>query len=68
MSDCMISDPTIYRAANRLIERHGDYALEEASQSVDRALALRDRDRMVTWLRIFRAIAALQAPPSGPLH
>jgi hypothetical protein len=65
----MISDLDIYRAANLLIERHGADALIEASRLIDRMLDRGDLDGHLVWLRIKRAIMALQAAPaSGTLH
>ncbi len=64
----MITDLDIYRAANLLIERHGPNALIEAARLIDRMLERGDRDGQLVWLRIKRAIEALQAPPSGTRH
>jgi hypothetical protein len=64
----MISDLDIYRAANMLIGRHGNDAVIRASQRADRMLERGDRDGQIVWLRIKRAIEALQAPPSGARH
>jgi hypothetical protein len=64
----VISDLDVYRAANMLIERHADDALIEAARRVDLMLERGDRDGQLVWLRIKRAIEALQAPPVVPRH
>jgi hypothetical protein len=64
----MISHLDIYRAANLLIERHGEGALTEAAQMIDRMLDRGDTEGRLVWWRIKRAIEALQAPPIGLRH
>jgi hypothetical protein len=64
----MISDLDIYRAANLLIERHGADAVIEAARRIDAMLDRGDPDGQLVWLRIKRAIAALQAPREGPVN
>jgi hypothetical protein len=64
----MISDLDIYRAANLLIERHGGDAMIEAARRIDTMLDRGDLDGRLVWLRIKRAIEALQAPPEGAVH
>jgi hypothetical protein len=64
----MISDLDIYRAANMLIERHGDDAPIEAAWRADLMLKRGDRHGQLVWLRIKRAIEAMQALPSGVMH
>jgi hypothetical protein len=61
----MISDLDIYRAANLLIERHGPDALIEAARRIDTMLDRGDVDGRLVWLRIKRAIVALQTLPMG---
>jgi hypothetical protein len=63
-----IPDAIIYRAADRLMQRHGEEALRAASRCVERMVDRRDRDRFLLWLRIRHAIVVLRAPPTGPLH
>lgn len=63
-----IPDAIVYRAADRLIQRHGDEALSAAERRIERMLDHSDRDRLLLWLRIRRAVVALQAQPVGPLH
>ena len=64
----MIADIDIWRAANLLIKQHGDGAEIEAARKADLMLERGDRDGQIVWLRIRRAIVALQAPPAGPAH
>ncbi|HJU19328.1 MAG TPA: hypothetical protein VJ770_22975 [Stellaceae bacterium] len=63
-----ISDLDIWRAANLLIRQYGAEAEIEAARHADLMLDRGDRDGRLVWMRIGRAIAALQAPPSGPRH
>lgn len=63
-----IPDANVYRAADRLIQRHGEQALNAAERLIGRMADRRDRDRFLLWLRIRQAIVALQAQPTGPLH
>ena len=60
----MISDLDIWRAANLLINKHGNMAEIEACRLADLMLDRGDRDGELLWLRIRRAIAELQAPPA----
>ena len=64
----MVPDIWVYRAAGRLVEQHGAKALKAADRAIDLALDQRDADRVLLMLRVRMAVAALQAPPSGPLH
>ena len=64
----MISDLDIWRAANLLIQRHGEDAEIEAAKRADQMLERCDLDGQVVWKRIRRAIVELQAPAKGPLH
>ena len=64
----MISDLDIYRAANLLIARHGADAGIEAARLIDTMLDRGDHEGRLVWLRIKRAIAALEAPREGPVH
>lgn len=64
----MITQLDIYRAANLLIERHGTDALIEAARLIDTMLARGDGHGRLVWLRIKRAIVALQAPREGPVN
>jgi hypothetical protein len=64
----MISDLDIWRAANLLIKQHGSLAELEACRLADLMLDRGDRDGQLVWLRIRRAIAELEAPPTGAVH
>ena len=62
----LISDREIWTAAKLLIERHGSDAAIEAARRIDRMLYRGDREGQLVWQRVRLAIAALQAPASGP--
>lgn len=64
----IISDLDIYRAANLLIERHGADAVIEAARRIDAMLDHDDLDGRQVWLRVRRAIVALQGPRAAPVH
>ena len=64
----MASDKLIYYRANRLIEQHGSDAMKEANRLLSRALERREQDLTLVMLRVRSAIAALQAPATGPPH
>ena len=61
----MTPDIDIWRAANLLMKQHGENAEIVAAQRADLMLERGDRDGRLVWLRIRRAIAELQAAPSG---
>ncbi len=61
----MIPDLDIWRAANLLIRKHGADAEIEAASRADLMLDRGDREGQLLWVRIRRAIEALQAPPHG---
>ena len=48
--------------------RLGAQAMKEADRLLSRALERRETDRALVMLRVRTAVAALQAPASGPLH
>ncbi len=56
----MISDLDIYRAANELIEQHGDSAATEAAMRADEHLDRGNIEGKRVWLRIMQAIEELQ--------
>jgi hypothetical protein len=64
----MVTELDIYRAANKLIERHGADALIDAARMIDRTLDSGDTEGRRVWQRIKRAIEWLQAPPSDVRH
>ncbi len=55
----MTSDLDIYRAANVLIEQHGDAADIEAAMRADERLAAGDMEGEAEWLRIVKAVEEL---------
>ena len=61
----MIADIDIWRAANLLIKQHGADAEVEVARKADLMLERGDRGGVSVWLRIRRAIVALQAPPAA---
>ena len=65
----VIPEIDIWRAANLMVKRHGDKALEESSTRVDELTAAGDHDGADTWRRISAAVAQLaNNTPPGPLH
>jgi hypothetical protein len=63
-----ISDIDVYWAAKLLISQHGDGAELVAARRADLLIDRDDCDGLLMWLRIMRAVAALQAPPIGLLQ
>jgi hypothetical protein len=64
----MIPDLDIWRAANLLLTQHGADAEIIAAQRADALSEASDVDGYLTWRRIKRAIAELQAVPTGLTH
>ncbi len=64
----LLSELDIWRAANLLISQHGPDAEIEAARKADLMLERGDRDGQLVWMRIMRAITALQSERSWPLH
>jgi hypothetical protein len=65
----VIPEIDIWRAANLMVKRYGDKALEESSTRVDELTAAGDHDGTDTWRRISAAVAQLaNNTPPGPLH
>jgi hypothetical protein len=60
----MVPEIAIWRAANRLIEKHGADAEFEATRLASQILD-RGGDGWQVWARVRLAVEALQAPPSG---
>jgi hypothetical protein len=59
----------IWRAANLMIKRYGNRALEESTARADELAAGGDHDGAVTWRRIANAVAQLaNNTPTGPLQ
>jgi hypothetical protein len=63
----MTSDLDIYRAAQSLIERHGDDAPIQAAMRADKLLDQGDMDGVTVWKRILKAVDELleQERPEG---
>lgn len=67
----MTSDLDIYRAANELIEQHGDEAPIHAAKRADEMLEAGDMDGKAVWLRILNAVDKLLArkqPEGAQVH
>ena len=65
----VIPEIDIWRAANLMVKRYGDKALEESSTRVDELTAAGAHDGADTWRRISAAVAQLaNNTPPGPLH
>jgi hypothetical protein len=64
----VVPEIDIWRAANRLIRRHGADAELETAKRADLMLDRGDDDGRLLWAQIRRAIEALQAPLAGRLH
>ncbi len=62
----MVDDLDIYRAANELIDQHGDEAPIHAAMKADAMLETGDLDGAAVWRRIIGAINELLADaPAG---
>ena len=65
----MIPEIDIWRAANLMLKRYGEKALEESAASVDELAADGDHDGAMTWRRITDAVGQLaNTTPPGPVH
>ena len=65
----MIPETDIWRAANLMLKRYGEKALEESAARVDELAADGDHDGAVTWRRIIDAVGQLaNTTPLGPMH
>jgi len=61
----VILEIDIWRAANLMLKRYGEKALEESAARVDELAA----DGEVTWRRITDAVGQLaNTTPPGPVH
>ncbi len=65
----MIPEIDIWRAANLMLKRYGEKAIEESAGRAEEFAADGDRDGAVTWRRITDAVGqfANNTPP-GPVH
>ncbi len=67
----MTSDLDIYRAANELIEQHGEDAAIHAAMRADELAADGDMEGRAVWLRIVKAIEELlseERPDDAEVH
>jgi hypothetical protein len=60
MSRQAISDLDLWRAANLMVERHGDGAALVAAQRADEMLAQGDTEGQLVWKHILTAVNELQ--------
>jgi hypothetical protein len=65
----VIPEIDIWRAANLMLKRYGEKALEESSTHVDELTAAGDHNGADTWRRISAAVVQLaNKVPPGPTH
>jgi hypothetical protein len=66
---CVIPEIDIWRAANLMLKRYGEKALEKSGARADELAAAGDGNGAATWRRITDAVVQLanQTPP-GPVH
>jgi hypothetical protein len=65
----VIPEIDIWRAANLMLKRYGDKALEQSDRRVDELTAAGDYNGADTWRRITAAVVQLaNTTPSGLLH
>ena len=65
------SDLDVYRAANELIEQHGEDAPIHAAMRADELMATGDMEGVAVWKRIVKAIEELQSqerPDDAKVH
>jgi hypothetical protein len=65
----VIPEIDIWRAAQLMLKRYGEKALEESAARADELALAGDDDGATTWRRIMAAVTELanQTPP-GPVH
>ena len=65
----MIPEIDIWRAADLMLKRYGEKALEESAARVDELAADGDQEDAVTWRRITDAVGQLaNTTPPGTVH
>jgi hypothetical protein len=65
----VIPEIDIWRAANLMLKRYGEKALEESEARADELAAADDYNGVAVWRRIRDAVAQLtNKTPSGPVH
>jgi hypothetical protein len=64
-----IPEIDIWRAANLMLKRYGEKALQQSTMRADELAADGDHDGAVTWRRITDAVVQLaNKVPPGPVH
>ena len=65
----MIPEIDIWRAAQLMLKRYGDKALEESAARADELMAAGDDNGAAVWCRIMDALTQLaNTTPPGPVH
>jgi hypothetical protein len=65
----MIPEIDIWRAAQLMLKRYGEKALEESTMRADELAAAGDENGAATWRRITNAVVQLaNNTPVGPVH
>jgi len=65
----VIPEIDIWRAANLMLKRYGEKALEESAKRAEKLAADEGYDGAGTWRRIADAVAQLaNTTPAGPVH
>lgn len=65
----VIPEIDIWRAANLMLKRYGEMALEESEARADELAAADDYNGVAVWRRIRDAVAQLtNKTPPGPVH
>jgi hypothetical protein len=65
----VIPEIDIWRAAQLLLKRHGERALDESAARADELALAGDDDGAATWRRIMAAVVQLaNKTPPGPVH
>ena len=65
----VIPEIDIWRAANLMLKRYGDKALEESAARADELAVQDDYNGAAVWRRIADAVGQLaNQTPSGPVH
>jgi hypothetical protein len=65
----LIPEIDIWRAAQLMIKRHGEKALDESAARADELALAGDDDGAATWRRIMGAVTQLaNETPPGPVH
>ena len=65
----MIPEIEIWRAAQLMLKRYGERALEESAARADELASVGDHNGAATWRRIMAAVTQLaNKTPPGPIH